>query len=167
MSQTGQFDPAGVPVIFPASAFTDVLGIYNQSFAQVSFDFSSWRACSGLCFGVAPVSSFDISETILLNPERSSTGAISHIRLVTSADTNSPGPTSFAYAFADPMVRIDPAYASSHPQHALAFSSNLPVDAFSPVPEPGTWLLMSLGFAAIARRSTVRRRYAAGLTETR
>lgn len=164
VSATGLFDPSGVPIIFTANGNTVVDGAANPgNFASAHVYFDSWffEACSGCDYahGTNPhyldPASFSVDEMLVLHPDQSPTGGTYRISVSTEAHATGGAPGSFAYAFADPTIRLDTAYALAHPEYSLVFSPNVTLHAVAPVPEPETWLLVSAGIAALTWRRRV------------
>lgn len=156
-SGTGSFSTATVPIVVSAAGTTAVgdSGVpgggtpfnHNTASATVkAFDQSFW-ACSGYqCGGNPPPSAFSGPVLINVRPGSSGSGVdpnIWRIEVSARADTNSSYQSSFAHAWADPLITIEPGYAAAHPEVSLIFSANLPV------PEPARPALMLVGLAAV------------------
>jgi hypothetical protein len=160
-SGSGTFDPAGVPVVFRTQGVAEVGGLpgllpgqFNNGLAEVivSFDGQRWGACAGRACDGSP-SSFGGDFALLLRGSGSGLGAnVYQIVVEAFVDSNSNYPSSFVSAYADPSLQIDPAYALAHPEYGLVFSSNIPTSIASPVPEPGSWALLSAGLALFSGR---------------
>jgi hypothetical protein len=155
-----------IPLVFSASGFTDVGGIpptvgssfnHNHATADLRFNgYSVSSACAGYgCWANAPTSL--TGGQVDLRPGSSSSGYganIFQVSIEARADTNSNYPTSYAYAWADPTIQIEPTFLAAHPEYSLSFSSNLP--AAVPVPA-AVWLFGSglLGLMGVARRKKI------------
>jgi hypothetical protein len=152
---TGNFDPSvHIPVQIDAFLTTSTKGddrdFLNRSFAEAKLGVSTGsipdlglQACSGAvdrntCGGpptVAGTFTFDVfpfaTNTVLLSTD------ITLDSLFQSS----------ASALADPYIRIDPSFLSTHPEFSLIVSSNVSNSptVTSAVPEPASaWLLVSL-----------------------
>jgi hypothetical protein len=172
LSSTGVFGDL-IPLRISATGVTEVGGAvttgtfnHNKATADVRFGSSSVAsACSG--FGCFPGSqaSFDGVFLIEIRPLTFGPNEF-RIEVGVTAETNSNLPTSFASAFADPFIEIDPAYLALHPEYSLAFSANVTNGpAIGPGPEPGSvplpatiWLfgLGLLVLAGVTRRQSLR-----------
>ena len=164
MSSTGTFNNSLVPLLLTATGATEVGGDvipgtgkfnHNKATADVRFDGRSFvSACSGFgCFGGSQES---FGGVFLLEIRPLTFGPnVFRIEVGVTAQTNSNLPTSFASAFADPFIEIDPAFLASHPEYSLAFSANVtngPTIDPDPglVPLPATIWLFGLGLVALA-----------------
>jgi hypothetical protein len=170
-SSTGSF-PADyyftIPISVLANGYTDVGGIppaigssfnHNQATASVTLGGDGWYACAG--YGCYPGATTSFSGGLTnLKPGSSASGYggnIFEINVKASVSTNSNYPTSYAHAWADPTIQIDPTFLAANPQYSLSFSSNLPATVV-PVPA-AAWLFGSglLGLIGVARRQSGRR----------
>jgi hypothetical protein len=156
-SSSGSFAAGTVPVFVSAAGLVDVgqggtpaTGTaYNHGTASATvkaFD-QTFAACAGWqCWANAPTS---FSGLVLTNVRPGSSGSgvdpnIWRIEVSVRADTNSNYLSSYAHAWADPVITLEPAYAAAHPEVSLIFSANLPA-----VPEPSTPALLLGGLAAV------------------
>src|SRR5258707_9257846 len=149
---SGNFDPSVlVPVRIDAFLTTGTVGtegdFLDHSYAEADLGVSTgfiadlgFMSCSGFtfqgsCDGLATV---DASAVVDLFPF-----SRNEVQLRASITLDSLFQSS-ASAFADPYIRIDPAFLAHHPGYSLAFSSNItngpPVCASVPQP-PTVWLL--------------------------
>jgi hypothetical protein len=149
VSANGSADVGGVPPI-NNSGFN-----HNTASATVKVGSFSWYACAGFSCPIWAETSFDGPYQVDLKPGSSGSllgPNIFEISVLARAETNSSYPSSFAHAFADPIIRIDPVFLAAHPEYSLSFSPNL-----APVPEPDTaWLF---GSGVLLLIAAVRRRY--------
>ena len=153
-----------IPLSVTANGYTDVGGIppvsgssfnHNQATADVKFAGYSWSACAGYqCYANAQTS---FSGGYIANIKPGSSGSfyggnIFEIIIKASVSTNSNYPTSYAHAWADPTIQIDPTFLAAHPEYSLSFSKNLPA-AVVPVPA-AAWLFGSglIGLVGVARK---------------
>lgn len=153
---TGNFDPSvPIPVLIDAFLTTSIKGddrdFLNHSFAEAKLGVSTGiipdfalQSCSGvadrnICDGPSTVTG---TFTVDLFPLATNT-----VLLSTSITLDSLFQSS-ASALADPYIRIDPSFLSTHPGFSLIVSPNVtnsPATVPSAVPEPATaWLLGSL-----------------------
>ena len=155
-SSSGAFSPGTVPILVSAAGTTDVGDStppasgtpFNHNFASASvkaFDYNFYACTGWQCPGWAARS---FSGGVQLNVQPGSSGSgvgvnIWRIEVSARAETNSNYLSSFAHAWADPVIGIEPAYAAAHPEISLNFSANA-------VPEPSALLLMLGGLAALA-----------------
>lgn len=161
---TGNFDPSvRIPVLIDAFLTTSIKGddrdFLNRSFAEAKLAVGSGlttdlglQACSGAvdtrtCGGPPTVAG---TYTVDVSPFTTN-------RVLLSTDiTLDSLYQSSASALADPYIRIDPSFLSTHPDFSLVVSSNVnnsPATVPSAVPEPASaWLLVSLlGLAGVVR----------------
>src|SRR5579859_556163 len=152
---TGNFDPSvSVPVLIDAFLTTstkrDDRDFIDRSFAEAKLGVSTGiipdlglSACSGFvdqtCVGPSTVAG---TFTVDILPFATNT-----VLLNTFVGLDSLFQSS-ASALADPYIRIDPSFLSTHPGFSLVVSSNVnnsPATVTSAVPEPASaWLLVSL-----------------------
>ena len=158
LSSTGTFSGT-IPLSISAHGYTEVgatgAGGYNNSKAEASINFFgqySMGACAGYqCYSYP--TTFGFTYPFDLQPFSSGSllgQNVFEIRLQTRVQTNSNYPTSYGYAWVDPVIQIDPTFLLAHPEYSLAFSDNIP----SAVPVPAAaWLLGSglVGLIGLAR----------------
>jgi hypothetical protein len=152
---TGNFDPSvPIPVLIDAFLTTSIKGddrdFINRSFAEAVLGVSTGiipdlalYACSGAvdrsCVGPPTVAG---TFTVDIIPLATNTVALRANITLDSLFQSS------ASALADPYIRIDPSFLSTHPEFSLVVSPNVtnsPATVPSAVPEPATaWLLGSL-----------------------
>jgi hypothetical protein len=154
-SSTGTFGDAFVPVLIDAYLYTNLGGggSYNNGQAEADFGIGGdvISACSGSVIncGSKPTS-------LLISDYRYDvgTGNPNNIAMFVQASVglNSDGPST-GYATADPYIRIDPVFLSTHPQYSLVFSANFTNAPIVPIPA-AVWLFGSglLGLVGVARR---------------
>lgn len=126
---------------------------HNTAAADIRLDSKSiWSACSGYSCALNEQPSFGGTRSVYLQPYN--TGSIDptefQVMLDSRVSTNSNYERSFAYAYVDPVIRIDPDYLAEHPELTLSFSEGVPS-----VPLPGSmWLLAGgmLGLIETRRR---------------
>ena len=127
----------------------------NTAMAQVRAFDRVWTDCMGRSCSFEQ-SSFN--DTYFFNVQPGTSSAVSgnpnvfEISLTSDVSTNSNMTSSYADAYADPTISIDPVYALAHPEISLSFSANIG----QPMPEPGTWAMLLLGLAPILRRASRR-----------
>lgn len=153
-----------IPIQVSANGYADVGGVppingsgfnHNTASATVKVGSFSWYACAGFSCPNWAETSFDGPYQVDLKPGSSGSGLgpnIFEISVLARAETNSSYPSSFAHAFADPIIRIEPGFLATHPEYSLSFSANL-----APVPEPDTAWLFGSGLLVLI--AAVRRRY--------
>ncbi len=156
-----------VPLLVSAIGYTDVGGIpatigtsFNHNQATVDFRINSgsvFSACAGYgCYANAQTS-FS-GGPVDIKPGSSSSGLggnIFQITLDARAQTNSNFTSSYAHAWIDPTIQIDPTFLAANPGYSLSFSSNIPA-AVVPVPA-AAWLFGSglVGLIGLARRRQI------------
>lgn len=137
-----------VPVLVSTNLNTNTSVIYGaRAVAAVYLNGAGVLVCSP-CIGTGNAESFsgDIASTAYTG-----IGYNNSVQVIVTVDITG-GPAT-AYAFADPYIRIDPAFLATHPDYYLDFSSN--VTNAAPVPIPtAAWLFGSglLGLVGVARR---------------
>lgn len=156
-----------VPISVVANGYTDVGGVppttgssfnHNQATASVTLGGDGWYACAG--YGCYPGATTSFSGGVTyLKPGSSGSGYggnIFEVVVKASVSTNSNYSSSYAHAWADPTIQIDPTFLAANPQYSLNFSSNIP--AAVPVPA-AVWLFGSglFGLIGVARRKAVHR----------
>jgi hypothetical protein len=96
---------------------------------------------------LAPSFSGDFANTVYTG-----IGYDNRVQVIVSVDITTFGPAA-AYAYADPYIRIDPAFQATHPDYYLDFSSNVTNAPLVPIPA-AAWLFGSglLGLIGVARR---------------
>jgi hypothetical protein len=136
------------------SATGNGAGFNNNSAAiDVSINSTSvFSACSG--YGCVGPASFSGTRTayVLAYSGNLDTPSEHRVALTSSVSTNSNYEYSFAHAYVDPIIAIDPAFLAAHPGLTLSFSAGVPVPA---VPLPASaWLLLGgmLGLIEVRRR---------------
>lgn len=152
-----------VPISVLANGYADVGGSpapigssfnHNTASASVTLGGGGWYACAGYGCWVGSTTSFSGGLTSL-KPGSSASGYggnIFEVIVSASVTTNSNYPTSYAHAWADPTIQIDPTFLAAHPEYSLSFSKNLPA-AVVPVPA-AAWLFGSglIGLVGVARK---------------
>jgi hypothetical protein len=120
-------------------------------------------ACQGPannCFGISNQSSFSVNYQLLANLN---TEYNLQMTVFAVANTLVSGPGNVqSTAFIDPFISIDPVFLSSHPDVSLQFSLGI-TNGIGAVPEPSTWAMMILGFAAVGYMAHRGRNQAAAL----
>lgn len=123
----------------------------NTAAADIRINsYSLFSACSG--YGCNSPSSFGGTRTAWVQPYSPGVNepSVLQVSLESRVTTNSNYERSFAYAFVDPIIQIDPTYLAAHPGLTLSFSEGVPT-----VPLPGSmWLLAGgmLGLIEARRR---------------
>ena len=126
---------------------------HNTASANIRLDSTSiWSACSGYNCAFNEQPSFSGTRTTSVRPYSAGSDmpAEFQIALTSSVSTNANYERSFAYAYVDPIIGIDPAFLAQHPGLTLSFSEGVPT-----VPLPGSmWLLAGgmLGLIETRRR---------------
>ena len=144
-----------IPLLVKANGHAETAGAPTGTFnhdvanASVSFNFRTiGSACSG--FGCRPGDTTDFAGPVpVLVVTNGISPSIFQIAVQASVETNSDYLVHYAFAWADPLVEIDPTFLAANPQYSLNFSANVPV------PEPTTmWMIGSglLGIMRFARR---------------
>ena len=163
-SSSGSFATATVPIMVSAAGAAAVgdSGVsatgtafnHNSALATVSAFNNTFSACAG--YACSGNSSFAGAVLQDVRPGTSGSGVgynIWRIEVSARAETNSNYSSSFASAWADPVISIEPGYAAAHPEISLIFSANIG----SPVPEPSELALLLAGLATLGfviRRSS-------------
>ncbi len=165
LSSSGSFAAGTVPIVVGTTGLTEVGGSGislvgtafngNEATASVRAFGRSWFACSGpfvACGGNAATSFGGVFVVdVRPNSSASSLGLnVYEVSVEARVAINSNMSSSFARAFADPVIFIDPAYQLAHPEVSLAFSANIG----PPIPEPSTWALMLLGLLPLWLRAS-------------
>jgi hypothetical protein len=156
-----------VPLLVSAIGYTDVGGAppaigtsYNHNQATADFRINSgsvFSACAGYGCYTGAQTNFNGGQ-VGLRPGSSSSGFggnIFQISLDVRAQTNSNFTSSYAHAWIDPTIQIDPIFLAANPGYSLSFSSNIPA-AVVPVPA-AAWLFGSglVGLIGLARRRQI------------
>lgn len=140
-----------VPVIYSATGTASATGGYaTVSFA--GYNTSSLIACSPStsCLTGEPSSfSGSVDGTVSSNV----VGYAFALNMYGQSGGNFAGPGSWSAAV-DPTVEIDPTFLAANPGYSLEIDPNLP--GTSPIPEPGSLLLLGTGMIGLA--GVVRRR---------
>lgn len=160
-SSTGTFEDARIPLLVSAYGTaavgngSDVLGggagfNNNTASATVKIGSSTRYACAGVGCPLNTPTSFSGDYMTYVQPFGSSTpidgnGNIFTVELYTRVSSNSNYEHSYAYAFADPYIRIDPEFLALNPQYSLTFSANV-----SQVPLSSSALLFASGIVGLA-----------------
>ena len=151
-----------VPILVLANGYADVGSTvssgssfnHNTASASVTLGGNGWYACAGYGCYAGSTTSFS-GGLAYLKPGSSASGYggnIFDVIVSASVTTNSNFSSSYAHAWADPTIQIDPTFLAANPQYSLSFSSNLPAPAV-PVPA-AAWLFGSglIGLAGAARK---------------
>lgn len=153
-----------IPIVVLANGYTDVGSTassgssfnHNTASASVKVGNDGWYACAGYgCYANA-TTSFS-GGTVYLKPGSSASGFggnIFDVVVSASVTTNSNFASSFAHAWADPTIQIDPTFLAANPQYSLSFSSNLPAPA---VPVPAAAWLFGSGLVGLVGASRKRK----------
>ncbi len=116
------------------------VGAYNFLYTTAALGSPACAACTGSFAGMAQLSGPGSVQVTTL------TGTID---MIVSVGTFN-GVQGAGYL--DPYLSIDPVWAASHPGFTLTTEAGIGNAPVTPVPEPGSWLLLGTGVAVIAWR---------------
>jgi hypothetical protein len=136
-SSSGSFPTPTIPVNIQAMGWAEVGGSgaaasgtafsNNEAWANVRVFGFNLAACAGVNCGPGyPSASFAGVYTVYVAPNSSSSSfgpSVFELQVDTSVGTNSNMTSSYAHAYVDPVITIDPAYALAHPEVTLTFSA--------------------------------------------